>query len=860
MTSAELREVFLSFFEKRGHTRVRSSPLVPVNDPTLFFTNAGMVQFKDVFTGDESRSYKRACTSQKCMRVSGKHNDLENVGHTPRHHTFFEMLGNFSFGDYFKEDAIAFAWELLTNTIGLDGKKMIVTIFKDDDEAEKLWRKHVPQDRIFRLGEKDNFWSMGDTGPCGPCSEILWDRGKGAVAAKDLEGDRFMEIWNLVFMQFNRASDGTMTKLKAPSIDTGMGLERLASVVQGVASNWETDLFVPLIRSIEQTTKRKETEGPDVQTALRVIADHARAGTFLIADGVLPSNEGRGYVLRRILRRGVRYARKLGITTPILAQTSLTVISQMGQAYPELVGHQSLIEEVLKHEEVRFLETIDRGIEILDEAFVKLDSRGEKTLAGDVVFKLSDTYGFPKDLTELIADERGFVIDDPGFEREMEQQRTRARSAWKGSGAKKLSSAVREAYTRGVRTRFVGYEHLVQKQERPVELIRENQVISKSEQIREGEACDIVVATTPFYAEGGGQVGDCGRAVTEDSEIRIVDTQKPYPDLFVHHAVVERGALSYASILQLMVDADRRQKITCHHTATHLINAALRQFLGTHVKQAGSYLDDQSLRFDFSHFAAVTDEQLADIELLVNRKIQENLPVTTQEMAYPDAIKKGALAFFGEKYGDIVRVVEISGFSTELCGGTHVNVTGEIGRIKIIRERSVASGVRRIEAVSGDAAVSYEQGESLRRQEAKTKEQQREVAQIAAASSRGERIAAALVGIGDVTKTARDVQGIKVVTAIVTAADANELRDVADICRQRLGSGVVVLGANVDQKAALVAMVSKDLTTKVKAGEMIQKLAPLVGGKGGGRPDMAQGGGPDVSGLDAALKKVSSCL
>ena len=850
MRAAEVREKFLQFFEQHGHTRVSSSSLIPAEDPTLYFTNAGMVQFKEVFLGDESRPYPRATTSQKCMRVSGKHNDLENVGTTPRHHTFFEMLGNFSFGDYFKKEAIAFAWEFLTITLQLPKDKLAVTVFEKDDEAEKLWRAHIAKERIFRLGEKDNFWSMGDVGPCGPCSEILWDFGSGPVTQKDIESERFFEIWNLVFMQFNRTAGGTMLPLPKPSVDTGMGLERLACVLQGVQSNWETDLFVPIIQTIE-----KITNGTDA-TAMRVIADHVRSATFLIADGLFPSNEGRGYVLRRILRRAIRYGRKLGMKKPFFAAVSRTVIDQMKGAYPALLQHQAVIEKVLTHEEEKFLATLDRGLEILEEEFAEIQKSKKTILSGALVFKLYDTFGFPKDLTDLIARERKLTLDEKGFETAMEAQRERARKAWKGSGAVKVDPIYQTIKQEGTKTEFIGYEKEFGTGE-ILSLVKGGKKISRA---KEGEEVQLITRVTPFYAESGGQVGDTGLALQGDVELQIIDTQKPFSDLFVHFAKILSGEIGLKDTLSLQIDRERRQKIRLNHTTTHLLHAALRQTLGDHVKQAGSFLDDHHLRFDFSHFSPITDEQLADIETLVNKTIRESLKVQTHVLPYKEAIAKGALAFFGEKYGEVVRMVDVHGFSKELCGGTHVASTAEIGLIKIIRERSVASGVRRIEAVSGVAAKEFFAERSKLKSNEAEKIKGKELQKTLEKKEQSSRTQTAMQQFDFLAQKIQIVRGAKLLAAQVEAATPQELRDIADGYKQKLGSGIVVLGADTGGKAALVIVMTQDLTAKFSAGNLMKQLAPILGGTGGGRPDMAQGGGPDVEKLAQVFQTVVSLI
>ncbi len=852
MKSSELREKFLSFFEKNGHARVKSSSLVPANDPTLFFTNAGMVQFKDVFLGLEKRDCKRATTSQKCMRVSGKHNDLENVGHTPRHHTFFEMLGNFSFGDYFKEGAIEFAWDFLTKTIGLKKERMYVTVFENDDEAEKLWLKHVSKDRIYRLGEKDNFWAMGDTGPCGPCSEILWDFGSGPVKKEDFDSDRFMEIWNLVFMQFNRDEKGKMTPLAKPCIDTGMGLERLAAVVEGKRSNWETDLFAPIISKIESVTKHKQGVSADDDVALRVIADHIRGSAFLIADGVTPSNEGRGYVLRRIMRRAIRYGKKLGQDAPFFSKIAHVVVDEMGGAYPELVQHQHFIEKVISAEEERFYQTLDKGLEILQASFG--EHKKTKILPGNVVFKLYDTYGFPRDLTEIISAEQGFKIDSDGFEKLMDEQRERARASWKGTGEEKVSAIYKDLVSSGVKTAFLGYKQ-ESAEGKIVAIFKKDKRVSDA---AGGDTVEIVADRTPFYGESGGQVGDVGLAVREGVEIEIKDTKKPVPELIVHHGVVKKGKLREGDVLTFAIDSDRRQDIRCNHTATHLLHKALREVLGEHVKQSGSLVEPDRFRFDFSHFQAMTPEELSEVERLVNESIRHNYQVITHELSYDEAVAQGALAFFGEKYGENVRMIDVSGFSRELCGGTHVKATGEIGMLKIISESSVAAGVRRIEGVTGSGAQQYVEDLELEREEiakvikVQPSELLEKVKRLADQVSKLEKdLKQARSGSSGAGKDLMDkvcnIEGISVLAADVNAPDRQILGEWAENYRDRIKSGVVVMGSVIDDKVALVAVVSKDLTSKVHAGKIVQKLSESVGGKGGGRPDFAQGGGTDTS-------------
>jgi len=868
MKASELRELFLKYFEDNGHTRVKSSSLVPSNDPTLFFVNAGMVQFKEAFLGQETRPYVRAASSQKCMRVSGKHNDLENVGHTPRHHTFFEMLGNFSFGDYFKKEAIAFGWEFLTKTVGLPKDRLYVTVFREDDEAQELWTAHVPKERIFRFDEKDNFWAMADTGPCGPCSEIHWDFGSGPVKKADFETDRFMEIWNLVFMQFDRDEKGRMNPLAKPSIDTGMGLERLAAVVQGKKSSWDTDLFVPIIGKIEGITgiKRGSSEQNDI--ALRVIADHIRGTVFLVADGVTPSNEGRGYVLRRIMRRAIRYGKMLGMDEPFFYKVSPVAISEMGAAYPELVQHQKFIEKVIAAEEGRFYETLDRGLELLDAEFARLEKSKKKIIPGELIFRLYDTFGFPKDLTEIIASEHGFSVDESGFLKHMEEQRERGRSAWKGSGEEKVGEVWKAFVQEGIVTQFVGYTENSAEATVTAVVVDGKQV----KKAAEGEWVQFTTNLTPFYGESGGQLGDTGTAIADGLEVEITDTQKPLPEIIVHQGKVKSGALKVGAKLTLAIDSERREDIRRNHTATHLLHKALREVLGEHVKQAGSLVAPDRLRFDFSHFQAMTREELKEVEEHANRAVRENFAVSPCEMDYDEAIAQGAMAFFGDKYGDRVRMVDVSGFSRELCGGTHVEYTGEIGLIKIVSESSVAAGVRRIEALTGTGAERYveflekerlelakflkvQPGELPTRIHRLVDEVKKLEQQVKAA--RTEQAGGAL---SDLISKAKDVGGVKVIAERVDGMEQGEVRELADRLRDKVGSGVVVLGSDIGGKAALIVMVSKDLTTKIRAGDLMKKLADAVGGKGGGRPDMAQGGGPNIEKLGEALAMVEKLI
>ncbi|HCP30016.1 alanine--tRNA ligase [Pseudomonas fulva] len=863
MKSAEIREAFLRFFEEQGHTRVASSSLIPNNDPTLLFTNAGMNQFKDCFLGAEKRAYTRAVSSQKCVRAGGKHNDLENVGYTARHHTFFEMLGNFSFGDYFKRDAITFAWTFLTSEkwLNLPKDKLWVTVYATDDEAYDIWTKEVgvPAERMVRIGDNkgapyasDNFWTMGDTGPCGPCTEIFYDHGAdiwgGPPGSPEEDGDRYIEIWNNVFMQFNRTADGVLHPLPAPSVDTGMGLERISAVLQHVHSNYEIDLFQNLL-SAAATAIGCTNEG---QASLKVVADHIRSCGFLIADGVLPSNEGRGYVLRRIIRRACRHGNKLGAKGSFFYQIVAALVAEMGEAFPELGSQQAHIERVLKAEEEQFAKTLEQGLRILEQDLAQLQG---SVVPGDVVFKLYDTYGFPMDLTADIARERELTIDEAGFEREMEAQRERARSA----------SAFGMDYNSLVKvdsaTEFLGYE-ATEASARIIALYHDGQPV---DQLGEGQEGVIVLDRTPFYAESGGQVGDSGYIQAGSARFDVRDTTKT-GGAFLHHGVVATGALVVGSPVQTKVDADVQHATALNHSATHLLHEALRQVLGEHVQQKGSLVDSQRLRFDFSHFEAVKPEQLKALEDIVNREVRRNTPVQTELTDIETAKAKGAMALFGEKYGDTVRVLTMGGdFSVELCGGIHAKRTGDISVFKIISEGGVASGVRRIEAVTGAAALAYLNAAEEQVKEAaqlvkgnrdnlidklsavlernRQLEKQLEQLQAKAASAAGD----------DLSNAAVAVKGAKVLAARVDGQDGKALLALVDQLKNKLGHAVILLGSEHEGKVVLVAGVTKDLSSQLKAGDLMKQAAAAVGGKGGGRPDMAQGGGVDVAALDQAL-------
>ena len=875
MTGADLREEFLKFFEAQDHTRVESSSLIPTGDATLLFTNAGMVQFKGVFTGQEKRSYNRAVTAQKCLRVSGKHNDLENVGRTARHHTFFEMLGNFSFGDYFKEDAIAFGWDFLTRTLGLPKKRLHVTIFLDDDPAEKIWKKVLGPgtNPIIRLGEKDNFWSMGDTGPCGPCSEIHIDQGESfgcgsAACGPDCDCDRFLELWNLVFMQYNRDASGHMEPLPRPSIDTGLGLERLAAVIQGKSSNWDSDLFDPIIGRIETISGKSRFSGPTETVAIRVIADHSRAAAFLIADGVLPSNEGRGYVLRRIMRRALRYGKRLGLNEPFLYDTASVVVGQMSSAYPELKTREALIQEVIKSEEERFLQTLSRGLILFEDEIGQLKESGKTVIPGSIVFRLYDTFGFPRDLTEDLARESGMALDHHGFEKEMAKQKEMARQAWEGSGGVE-SSLPWEVIKDLGSVEFTGYERL-EDTGAIIAILKESNRVNSA---KAGEFLSILTDRTPFYAESGGQVGDHGAIGKDGSEFEVQHTTKVGSGLIAHQGIVKSGSFSVGDVVSLEVETGLRRSVMANHSATHLLQWALRETLGPHVNQRGSLVEPNRLRFDFTHFSPITDEEIERIETLVNEKIIEDTEVTVTEMPVEKAIATGATALFGEKYGSSVRVVSVGEFSQELCGGTHASRTGEIGSFKITYEGGIAAGVRRIEAVTGLGVIAYLRGleselaqvcdrlktsrnDALRKldkliEEKKTRE--REISELKRTFARQEG--------SDILSGAQEINGVKMLAQVVEdVKNPKDLREYADRIKDKLKSGVALLGARADGKAFLLALVTKDLTDRFHAGNIVKKAAESIGGSGGGRPDMAQAGGPNVESLAETIKSAEKFI
>jgi alanyl-tRNA synthetase len=866
LTTSDIRNRFLKFFEENGHEIVSSSPLVPGNDATLLFTNAGMVQFKDLFLGVEKRSYNRATTSQRCVRAGGKHNDLENVGYTARHHTFFEMLGNFSFGDYFKEDAIRFAWEFLTDNLGLPADKLWVTVFEEDDEAYDLWAKKigVPEERIARIGAKDNFWQMGDTGPCGPCSEIFYDHGPdvwgGPPGTPEEDGDRYIEIWNLVFMQFDRAADGTLTPLPKPSVDTGMGLERIAAVLQHVHNNYDIDLFKGLLGAVKEVTGATDDSSP----SLKVVADHIRSCAFMIVDGVLPSNEGRGYVLRRIIRRAARHGHKLGATEPFFHKLVDALAEEMGAAYPELVSASERVKQTLLAEELRFAETLSQGMKILQENIAELSG---DTVPGEVVFKLYDTYGFPLDLTADIAREHQLKIDESGFDVQMEAQRDRARAASQFNAAKDLSVSVDSS------TAFTGYSH-AQGDGVISELFVDGAPVEKvdSGELNEDSSVIVVLDNTPFYAESGGQVGDTGMLRgSSGAEFAVADTQKS-ANAILHIGRLVSGSFAKGESINAEIDKARRDSTIKNHSATHLLHASLRNSLGDHVQQKGSLVTPAYLRFDFSHGEPVTPSQLADIETWVNEQVRANHQSSTEEMAMDDALEKGATALFGEKYGERVRVVELGEHSIELCGGTHVTATGDIGTFRVTGETSVAAGVRRVEAVTGAAAVEYtvsehgklaeiasllktsvdKVGPRVRQLTEQNRELNRELDKLKSqlAAQAGDSL----------LSDAQEIGGIQVLAVEIENADAKALRDSVDKMKDKLGTAAVVLAAKDNGKVRLIAGVSKDATDRIKAGDLVNHVATQVGGKGGGRPDLAQAGGTEPENLSAALASVPAWI
>jgi len=866
MTGNEVRERFLRYFERNGHRIVRSSSLIPAKDPSLLFTNAGMVQFKNVFLGEEILGFTRATSSQKCLRVSGKHNDFENVGRTARHHTFFEMLGNFSFGDYFKNEAIRFGWEFLTEEIHLPKEKLYVTVYRDDNEAAQIWEKEmgVSPDRIYRMDESSNFWAMGETGPCGPCSEIIIDQGEEIGCGKPdctvgCECDRFLELWNLVFMQFNRDESGRLTPLPKPSIDTGMGLERVTAVVQGKHNNYDTGLFIEIIDHAVQICGRAYGDDPDAAVSLRVIADHARAISFLIGDGILPSNEGRGYVLRRIMRRAARHGVFLGIHDPFLFKICGTVVDTMKTAYPELIDRSTYIASVVKSEEERFIRTLENGLRILQNQIEKMKS-GD-IFDGEFAFLLYDTFGFPLDLTQDILRDKSISVDEDGFRKSMDRQRKQSQAAWKGFGEERLGQAVKDFIADGLSSEFTGYQEL-KTESAVIGLIVNNEPISLAS---EGVEVDVITKRTPFYGEMGGQIGDAGKIISRNAILDVTDTKIPHPNLIIMRARVVKGTVSISDQVTLVVDDQRRASIARAHSATHLLHHALRKVLGQDAKQAGSLVAPDRLRFDFTHFEAVKPVEMEAIENQANAMVRENYPVSENVQYYDEAVREGAIALFGEKYSDNVRVVSM-GLSKELCGGTHVHRTGDIGLIKVVAEGSVAAGVRRLEAVTGQAAIdmfrSFEQenrkvSELLKATPGKLTDRiEKLLAEHKALSKEIERMQAKLSSdkAGDLIDKVIKKNGINVLAVVVEIANAKTLRTMASDLLARLKSGVVVLGAQSEGKALLIAMVSDDLTAKIHAGNIISAAAKFIGGGGGGKPDMAQAGGTDPSGLQKALQ------
>ena len=876
MTGSEIREKFLTYFRERGHAIVPSSSLIPKEDPTLLFTNAGMVPFKNLFLGQEDRGYRRAASSQKCVRAGGKHNDLENVGYTARHHTFFEMLGNFSFGDYFKDEAIAWGWEFLTEVMGIPRDRLWVSIYKDDDEAFEIWNRkmNVPEERIFRLGEKDNFWTMGDTGPCGPCSEIHFDQGEDAGCGKpgcniECECGRFVEVWNLVFTQFDRDASGTLTPLPKPNIDTGMGLERLTAVMQGVTSNYDCDLFHEIISHIEGVSGKRYRANEEDDIAIRVIADHCRAVTFLIADGVLPSNEGRGYVLRRILRRASRFGKLLGLDKPFLHDLVPVVIEKMRDCYPELLDRDSYVRKVVVNEETRFMETLDTGLKILSDQIGSLKERGETVIPGDVVFRLYDTFGFPTDLTAEVARSHHLTLDMAGFDAAMETQRSKAREAWKGSGEEEVAGVYRKLSMNGIKTEFVGYEGNTEATSRIVAILRDDKEVDA---LAEGERGEIFVEKTPFYGEVGGQVGDVGIIEGGSAIFDVWDTQKPLDDLFTHIGKVRRGILSVGDTVDLKTDEGIRRAIEANHSGTHVLQAALKRVLGDHVKQSGSLVNAERLRFDFTHFARIEDDEIEEVERIANAYIRSNVPVDTRLLAREEAMKSGATAVFDEKYGETVRVVRMGDYSMELCGGTHVLRTGDIGFLKVVGESSIAAGVRRIEAVTGREAVKYAEAverelkTSARLLRAVPLDLNQRIEKLLKNQKDLEREIDSLKGklaakdSSALLEKVREIKGIKMLATLVDAPDGRALRDFGDKLRDKLSSGIILLGSRAEDKAMLLCIVTKDLTDRYNAGKIIGEIAPIIGGKGGGRPDMAQAGGPAIEKLEEALSALEGIL
>ena len=875
-TGSEIRRAFLKFFEEHGHTLVPSSGLIPKDDPTLLFTNSGMVQFKNCFLGLEDRGYTRAASSQKSVRAGGKHNDLENVGFTARHHTFFEMLGNFSFGDYFKKESISWGWEFLTEKMGLPKEKLWITIYQEDDEAFEIWNKimGVPADRIVRMGMDSNFWMMGETGPCGPCSEILYDQGPGVGCGRpecsvECNCDRHLELWNHVFTQFDRDKDGHFHPLPKPNIDTGMGLERLAAVIQGVSSNYDSDLFTPIIRFVSKISGKAYGTSEDSDVSMRVIADHSRAVTFLIGDGCLPSNEGRGYVLRRILRRAARHGKLLGLDKPFLNEVVSVVVETMKDAYPDLSDKESFIRKVVVNEEQRFIETLDSGLKILSEEVAALKKSGQPIVPGEVVFKLYDTFGFPVDLTADIVKKDRLTLDMEGFEKAMEAQREKARESWKGSGEQAIADSYKKLAVRGVSTEFIGFHGVTEATSCITAILKKDETVDA---LAEGENAEIFVEETPFYGEKGGQVGDTGVIEGEGFRFEVWDTQWPLDNLITHIGKLKKGAIKVGDRALMKVDRAIRKATEAHHSGTHVLNAALKKTLGDHIKQSGSLVNPERLRFDFTHFSKIDEAEMDKIETIANQIIRENAAVETRLLPREEAMKTGAAAVFDEKYGEVVRLVKMGDFSMELCGGTHVERTGDIGALKVISESSVAAGVRRIEAVTGEEALKYfkkvetelkksaallkanplELSERIEKIQKHQKELEKEI------DSLNSRLATK--DLSDLFKKVKEIKGIRVLATVVDAADVKTLRDFGDKLRDKIQSGIILIGSKAGDNAMLLCLVTKDLTDKYHAGNIIKEIAPIVGGSGGGRPDMAQAGGPKPEKLKQALKKLQEII
>ena len=875
-TGSEIRRAFLKFFEEHGHTLVPSSGLIPKDDPTLLFTNSGMVQFKNCFLGLEDRGYTRAASSQKSVRAGGKHNDLENVGFTARHHTFFEMLGNFSFGDYFKKESISWGWEFLTEKMGLPKEKLWITIYQEDDEAFEIWNKimGVPADRIVRMGMDSNFWMMGETGPCGPCSEILYDQGPGVGCGRpecnvECDCDRHLELWNHVFTQFDRDKDGHFHPLPKPNIDTGMGLERLAAVIQGVSSNYDSDLFTPIIRFVSKISGKAYGTSEDSDVSMRVIADHSRAVTFLIGDGCLPSNEGRGYVLRRILRRAARHGKLLGLDKPFLNEVVSVVVETMKDAYPDLSDKESFIRKVVVNEEQRFIETLDSGLKILSEEVAALKKSGQPIVPGEVVFKLYDTFGFPVDLTADIVKKDRLTLDMEGFEKAMEAQREKARESWKGSGEQAIADSYKKLAVRGVSTEFIGFHGVTEATSCITAILKKDETVDA---LAEGENAEIFVEETPFYGEKGGQVGDTGVIEGEGFRFEVWDTQWPLDNLITHIGKLKKGDIKVGDRASMKVDRAIRRATEAHHSGTHVLNAALKKTLGDHIKQSGSLVNPERLRFDFTHFSRIDEAEMDKIEIIANQIIRENAAVETRLLPKEEAMKTGAAAVFDEKYGDVVRLVKMGDFSMELCGGTHVERTGDIGALKVISESSVAAGVRRIEAVTGEEALKYfkkvetelkksaallkanpmELSERIEKIQKHQKELEKEI------DSLNSRLATK--DLSDLFKKVKEIKGIRVLATVVDAADVKTLRDFGDKLRDKIQSGIILIGSKAGDNAMLLCLVTKDLTDKYHAGNIIKEIAPIVGGSGGGRPDMAQAGGPKPEKLKQALKKLQEII